>query len=120
MHDVDVPGDGKGNCSGRIGGIMKIGDKLVVGFSRQKCEFQGKHKWEVGTKDDMGLLFLDTNFKILKYVFLGKGNDVHQVRTARYGKNILFCSYKYYRKQGNTLQDWWHYQLNEGEFILLD
>ena len=39
LHPVDVPGDGKGNCSGRIGGILKVGDDLVVGFSRQKCEF---------------------------------------------------------------------------------
>ena len=68
----------------------------------------------------MGIMFLDTKFNIKKYVILGKGNDVHQVRTARYGNNILFCSYKYFKKQGNSLQEWQFYELRPADFILLD
>jgi hypothetical protein len=40
VHDVDVPGNGGGNCSGRIGGIVRLGgNTLAIGYSRTKCKF---------------------------------------------------------------------------------
>ena len=34
VHDKEVPGDHSGNCSGRIGGLVRLGENTIaVGYS---------------------------------------------------------------------------------------
>ena len=95
----NIPGDGKGNSCGKIGGLAKKGSTYALVYSRKTCFIVNTNKGVLSNKEDeIGLITFNINFKgkiknITKFK-LGEATTLTGIRSAKYGKNIFITYVK--------------------------
>ena len=89
----DVPGNGRGQSCGRLGGLHVIGlkefEKYAQVYSRVKCVSGLDNQTRESKSDEIGVVFFDRNLKRLGSHVIGKGSNVNMIKSAVYGKNIF-------------------------------
>ena len=86
MLSTNIPGDAKGNSAGRLGGVVHGDDKYGVVYSVKE--------YNNVTTSEVGIIRFDVDdnkiVDVVKNVIDGiNGNEVVQIRTVKYGKNVL-------------------------------
>lgn len=90
-----IPGNGHGKSCGRLGGIFKIKNKVVVVYSRKKCKIPGYYG--DSTEDyngDIGMSVFEFDSKLFKIINkqsykFGSGENIVGIRAQRYGDKIF-------------------------------
>lgn len=86
MSSTNIPGDTKGNSAGRFGGVVHGDDKYAIVYSTKE--------YNNVTSNEVGIIRFDVDdnriVDVVKNVISGiNGNEVVQIRSVKYGKNVL-------------------------------
>jgi len=105
-----IPGDGKGNTCGRLGGLHFLNGKFAVVYQRKPCKLmnQTSNKYVTTTLNELALLTftfdgVSKKFStVTKKVLIASTDLIMSVRSAKYG-NKIFIAYAS-QKTSNGLQ----------------
>ena len=88
-----IPGNGKGQSCGRLGGLHVIGlptfRKYAQIYSRTNCTGGMDGQVVKSNTHEIGVVFFDRNLKRLSSHVIGDGMKVNSIRSAKYGRNLF-------------------------------
>lgn len=89
-----IPGNGSGGTCGTLGGIHKFGENISLVYSRKSCNITGPDgKASSDTTGNLGIVNLNYDDKdTIKEVNnknIGNGNNIINIRSGKFGENIL-------------------------------
>lgn len=120
-----IPGNGRGNSCGRLGGLTKIRDKYYLTFTRQSCSIKGYDgKTTSDSNNDFALIeftFDGVSIVNTNYYRLGDGSKIINIRSQKYGNSILILlAYTNNDQTGDFLPDRYSSGQQSQSILLVD
>lgn len=90
-----IAGNGGGTTAGKLGDFVQLGcGQYALTYTIEPATFTFNGNTYTSTPNELGLIVVDQNFRIVKRTLIRRGDDVDFSKAARLGKSALLVAWK--------------------------